>query len=66
MSGRQVHRTGTTMLSLAMVAIGIALVVEVFGGDGGVISTRLIVGVLFLGAGSGRLYIETRRGGPKT
>jgi hypothetical protein len=61
MTGRQVHRTGTTLLSLAMVAIGIALAVEALGGHGGVISVRLLFGVLFLAAGWGRLYLETRR-----
>jgi hypothetical protein len=62
MTGRQVHRIGTTVLSLAMVAIGIALVVEAIGGAGGVLSARLLLGVLFLAAGSGRLYLEIRRG----
>jgi hypothetical protein len=63
MTGRQVHRTGTTVLSLAMVTIGIALAVEAIGGAGGVLSARLLLGVLFLAAGSGRLYLEMRRGG---
>jgi hypothetical protein len=62
MTGRQVHRTSTTVLSLAMVAIGIALVVEAIGGGGGVLSARLLLGVLFLAGGSGRLYLEMRRG----
>ncbi len=61
MSGKQVHRTGTTVLSLAMVAIGIALAVEAIGGEG-VLSARLLLGVLFVVAGSGRLYLEARRG----
>jgi hypothetical protein len=61
MTGRQVHRTGTTVLSLAMVAIGIALAVEAIGGDG-VLSARLLLGVLFVAGGSGRLYLEMRRG----
>jgi hypothetical protein len=62
MTGRQVHRTGTTVLSLAMVAIGIALAVEAIGGHGGVLSARLLLGVLFLAGGLGRLYLEMRRG----
>jgi hypothetical protein len=61
MTGRQVHRTGTAVLSLAMVAIGIALMVEAIGGHDGLLSVRLLLGVLFLAAGSGRLYVETRR-----
>lgn len=62
MTGRQVHRTGTTLLSLAMVAIGIALVVEAIAGADGVLSARLLLGVLFLAGGSGRLYLGVRRG----
>jgi hypothetical protein len=61
MTGRQVHRTGTTVLSLAMVAIGIALAVEAIGGNG-VLSARLLLGVLFVAGGSGRLYLEMKRG----
>jgi hypothetical protein len=62
MTGRQVHRFSTTALSLAMVAIGIALAAEAIGGAGGVLSVRLLLGVLFLAGGSGRLYLEVRRG----
>jgi hypothetical protein len=61
MTGRQVHRTGTTLLSLAMVAIGIVLAVEAIGGNG-VLSARLLLGVLFVAGGSGRLYLEMKRG----
>ncbi len=60
MTGRQVHRAGTTVLSLAMVAIGIALAVEAVGGEG-VFSARLLLGVLFVAGGSGRLYIQARK-----
>ncbi|HEY5193743.1 MAG TPA: hypothetical protein VIJ39_07720 [Solirubrobacteraceae bacterium] len=61
MTGRQVHRTGTTVLSLAMVAIGIALAVEAIAGEG-VLSIRLLLGFLFVVAGSGRMYVDIRRG----
>jgi hypothetical protein len=61
MTGRQAHRIGTTVLSLAMVAIGIALALEGIGGNG-VLLSRLLLGVLFLAAGSGRLYLEMKRG----
>jgi hypothetical protein len=61
MTGRQVHRTGTLVLSLAMVAIGVTLAVEAIGGSEGVVSARLLLGVLFLAAGSGRLYVEKLR-----
>ncbi|MGA7705996.1 MAG: hypothetical protein WB998_14015 [Solirubrobacteraceae bacterium] len=61
MSGRQVHRAGTTVLSSAMVAIGIALVVEAVVSEG-TLSARLLLGVLFVVGGSGRLYIQARKG----
>jgi uncharacterized membrane protein HdeD (DUF308 family) len=62
MRGRQVHRTGTLVLSLLMVVIGLALIVEVFAGSGGVLSARLLLGVLFIAAGVARTYLEVRRG----
>jgi len=61
MNGRQVHRMGTFVLSLAMVAIGLALVVQALSASAGSISSRLLLGVLFVAAGSGRWYVEVRR-----
>ncbi len=61
MSGRQVHRAGTTVLSSAMVAIGVALVVEALTREGP-LTARLLLGVLFVAGGSGRLYIQVRKG----
>jgi hypothetical protein len=62
MNGRQAHRMGTYVLSLAMVAIGLALIVQALSGHGGVISPRLLLGLLFIAAGAGRAYIEVRKG----
>jgi hypothetical protein len=62
MNGRQAHRMGTYVLSLAMVAIGLALIVQALSGGGGVISPRLLLGVLFIAAGAGRAYIQVRKG----
>jgi hypothetical protein len=62
MNGRQVHRMGTFALSLAMLLIGLALIVQVAAGDGGALSGRLLLGVLFVAAGAGRTYVEIRRG----
>lgn len=60
MNGRQAHRTGTIVLSLAMLAIGVALIAQALTADG-VVSPRLLLGVLFLAAGGARLYLELRR-----
>ncbi len=62
MSGRGVHRGSTYVLSLLMIAIGLALVVQAVTGGAGAISGRLLLGVLFTAAGVGRTYIELRRG----
>jgi hypothetical protein len=62
MNGRQAHRMGTFVLSLLMLAIGLALIVQVAAGNGGVLSARLVLGVLFIAAGVGRAYVEVRRG----
>ncbi len=50
------------MLSLLMAAIGVALIVQAVDGHGGAISPRLLLGVLFVAAGVGRLYVEALRG----
>lgn len=61
MTGGGVHRAGTRVLSLLMAAIGVALIAQAAGGDGGVLSPRMLLGALFLAAGAGRLYLEARR-----
>jgi hypothetical protein len=62
MNGRGVHRGGTVVLSFAMVAIGIALFVQSLAASASALSGRLIISVLFVAAGAGRLYVEHRRG----
>jgi len=62
MTGRQAHRTATVVFSLLMLLIGLALVVETFAASGSATSVRLVLGVLFIAAGVGRLYVEMRRG----
>jgi hypothetical protein len=61
MIGRQVHRSGTFVLSLLMAVIGVALIVQAVVGNGGAISARMLLGVLFLAAGVARLYLEAKR-----
>jgi hypothetical protein len=62
MTGRRIHRSGTFVLSLLMAAIGVALIVQAVRGHGSVVSPRLLLGALFVAAGTGRLYVEKRRG----
>lgn len=49
-------------LSALMAVIGVALVVEAAAGASGVLSARALLGLLFLAAGAGRMYVEMRRG----
>jgi hypothetical protein len=61
MTGRRLHRSATVALSTLMVLLGVALVVQALAGQGGVLSPRTLLGLLFVAAGVGRLYIEARR-----
>jgi hypothetical protein len=62
MNGRHVHRAGTFVLSALMAVIGLALAVQALAGRGGALSPRLLLGVLFLAGGAGRIYVELKRG----
>jgi hypothetical protein len=54
------HRTGTLILSTAMILIGVALVVTAIAVGASVVSGRIILGVLFVAAGGARLYLLAR------
>jgi hypothetical protein len=62
MTGQQAHRTATFVFSLVMIVIGVSLLAQALDGHGGVLSPRLLLGLLFIAAGGGRLYLETKRG----
>ncbi len=47
-------------MSGAMVVIGIALIVRTLLAGGGAIATGVLLGVLFIAAGAGRLYLQFR------
>jgi hypothetical protein len=49
------------VLSALMVVIGVAIVVRTVAEGGGAIAFGVVVGVLFVAAGAGRLYAERRR-----
>jgi hypothetical protein len=61
MTPRGAHSAATFVFSLAMAAIGVALIVQALGGAGSALSSRLLLGILFLAAGVGRAYVELRR-----
>jgi hypothetical protein len=51
----------TQVLSVLMLLIGIAILVRTVVEGGGALALGVIVGVLFMAAGAGRLYAERRR-----
>jgi hypothetical protein len=58
---RQLHRTATRLLSGALVAVGVALIVRTVAAGGGPAATGVVLGVLFALAGAGRLWLQERR-----
>lgn len=47
-------------MSVAMILVGIALLVRTLIAGGGAIATGVLLGVLFIAAGAGRLYLQFR------
>lgn len=46
------------VLPVLMILIGIGLIVRTIFGGGGPVAVGILLGVLFVAAGAGRLYIE--------
>ncbi len=57
---QRLHRYSTRVLSIAMIIIGIALVVRTVAAGGGAVAIGVLMGVLFIAAGAGRLYLQIR------
>ena len=51
----------TYVLSTLMIVIGVAIVVRTLAEGGDALAIGLLVGVLFVAAGAGRLYAERQR-----
>jgi len=62
-SGRNLHASTTTILSFLMIVIGAGLVIRTLTLGGGLFAIGVIMGVLFVAAGLGRLWVATR--GPR-
>jgi hypothetical protein len=58
--GARAHRTGTLILSTAMILIGLALVGTAIAVGASAISGRIILGVLFVAAGGARLFLLSK------
>jgi hypothetical protein len=55
---RSTRGTATIAFSVLMIVIGIALIVRTLAAGGGALATGLILGLLFIGAGLGRIYLR--------
>jgi hypothetical protein len=51
----------TALLSGLMVLLGVAMVVRTVAAGGGPVAAGIVMGVLFVAAGAGRLWVERRR-----
>ncbi|HSD81736.1 MAG TPA: hypothetical protein VLB47_13800 [Solirubrobacteraceae bacterium] len=60
---RDVHRGATLVLSSVMIVLGVAILVSTVARGGGPLAIGILLGVLFVLAGAGRLYVERARGG---
>jgi hypothetical protein len=48
----------TALLSILMVVIGVVLIVRTLSAGGGALATGLVLGLLLVAAGAGRLYLR--------
>ena len=48
-------------MSILMIVVGIAILVRTFAAGGGLGAVGVLLGVLFVAAGAGRLYLLSRR-----
>jgi hypothetical protein len=51
----------TTVFSVLMILIGVAMIVSAIARGGGPLAVGIVLGLLFMAAGAGRLYAERRR-----
>jgi hypothetical protein len=54
-------RAATHVLSTLMIVIGLAIVVRTLVEGGGALAIGLLMGILLVAAGVGRIYVERRR-----
>jgi hypothetical protein len=57
----RVHRATSLVLSAAMIVVGIAMLAVTIANGGGPLAIGTILGVLFVVAGGGRLWLTWRR-----
>ena len=62
MNGERVYRGAVRVFSLAMAAIGLAVLVVTLVNGGGPASFGFLIGIAFLAVGVGRLWLASRTG----
>jgi len=58
---RNLHSGSSQVLSAVMVLLGVAILVSTLARGGGPLALGVLLGVLFVAAGVGRLYVERAR-----
>lgn len=56
------HRSATSVMSVATAVIGVALIVRTVAAGGGPLSAGVLLGLLFIAGGVLRLYFQRRAG----
>ena len=62
MNGERVYRGAVRAFSVAMVAIGLAVLAVTLANGGGPLSFGFLIGIAFLVVGAGRLWVGSRMG----
>jgi hypothetical protein len=57
---RDLHRQTTGLLSVILVILGVAMIVRTIAAGGGGLAFGLLMGLLFIAAGVGRIYLNAR------
>jgi hypothetical protein len=57
-----VPRTATAFLSVALIALGVAMLVVTIVNGGGPLATGVLFGILFAAAGVARLFLDRSHG----
>jgi hypothetical protein len=51
----------TLVMSLLMIGLGVAMIVITLSNGGGPVAFGIVIGLLFVAAGGGRLWVSRRR-----
>ena len=60
MSSQRIGNDGTRILAPVIAILGVAIIVRTVAAGGGVLSIGVLLGIVFLAIGAGRLYLAQR------